>query len=247
VCLNTTRGIYPSHAILPRFLPREFGELVGLGRLGADLGYANLSGLDMDFTSGILEHTLAYRLWQAPFARQKFSPVFKYNDLASARRVLDVACGPGTNTGYFTQSDYTGIDLNERYIQHARHRHKRHFVAADARSYTGVPGEQFDFILVNSFLHHLNTPDINHLLSHLGTLLSQDGHIHILELVLPSEKGSIARLLARWDRGKFARPLGEWRAIFEELFDTVVFEPYCLRGAGATLWQMIYFKGKQRR
>jgi hypothetical protein len=109
----------------PVFFLGKFGELVGLGRLGADLGYANLSGLDMDFTSGILEHTLAYRLWQAPFARQKFSPVFKYNDLASARR-----------------------------------------------------------------------------------------------------------------------PLGEWRAIFEDLFATVDFEAYCLRGAGATFVANDFFKGK---
>ena len=36
----------------------------------------------------------------------------------------------------------------------------------------------------------------------------------MLELVLP-EKRSIARLLARWDRGKFARPLEEWQSLFE--------------------------------
>jgi hypothetical protein len=65
----------------------------------------------------------------------------------------------------------------------------------------------------------------------------------MLELVMP-EKPSVARSLARWDRGKFARPLEEWRQIFEELFEPVVFEPYRLTGMGATLWNMVYFKGR---
>jgi hypothetical protein len=44
----------------------------------------------MDFTSGLLEHTLVYRLWQAPFARKKFLPIFKYNDLTQARAVFSM-------------------------------------------------------------------------------------------------------------------------------------------------------------
>jgi SAM-dependent methyltransferase len=162
------------------------------------------------------------------------------------RSVLDVACGPGTNTSNFTKSDYLGIDLNERYIQDARRRHGRDFIAVDARIYTAAPQSRFDFILINSFLHHLNTEDVLQLLSHLRSLLTEDGNIHILELVLPEEQHSIASRLARWDRGKFARPLGQWRAIFSELFEEVVFEPYTLTAWGATLWNMVYFKGKRR-
>jgi hypothetical protein len=63
--------------------------------------------------------------------------------------------------------------------------------------------------------------------------------------VLPQDR-SVARLLARWDRGKFARPLAEWERIFCEIFEEVVFEPYRLTGGGATLWNMVYFKGRCR-
>jgi len=79
-------------------------------------------------------------------------------------------------------------------------------------------------VLVNSFLHHLNTSDVRGILTHLKSLLTEDGHIHMLELVLPEEP-SIARLLAHWDRGKFARPLEEWRSLFEGLFVPVVLNP----------------------
>jgi len=200
----------------------------------------------MSLTASLLEHTLVYRMWQAPFAEKKFAPVRAHNHLSTVRRVLDVACGPGTNTRHFAHSYYLGIDLNERYIQDAQARYRRNFLVADACTYRVPPDQRFDFILVNSFLHHLPEADVINILSHLRTLLTEDGHIHILELVMP-ERASIARRLARWDRGKHARSLQEWTRIFGGLFDPVVVEPYPLVGFGATLWTMIYFKGKAAR
>ena len=199
----------------------------------------------MSLAASILEHTLVYRAWQAPFAGQKFAPVLQHNSLHRVRRVLDVACGPGTNTKHFADADYLGIDFNERYIQDARRRHRRNFLVADVRNCVAVSEDRFDFVLVNSFLHHLDTEDVLAILTHLRSLLTEDGHIHMLEPVLP-EKPSIARLLARWDRGKFARPLEEWQRLFEGLFEPIVLEPYRLTGMGATWWNMLYFKGRSR-
>jgi hypothetical protein len=42
----------------------------------------------------LLEKTVVYRLWQAPFAEAKLAPVLANNDITTARRVLDVGCGP---------------------------------------------------------------------------------------------------------------------------------------------------------
>jgi SAM-dependent methyltransferase len=199
----------------------------------------------MSFAENILEHSLVYRAWQMPFAGQKFAPILAHNPLQLVRRVLDVGCGPGTNTSHFSRADYLGVDINERYIEDARRRHGRNFLAADVRNFSAAPADRFDFVLVNSFLHHLNTHDVVLVLTHLRSLLTEDGHIHILELVLP-DKPCIASSLARRDRGKFARPLDEWRRIFDELFEPVVFESYRLTGMGATLWNMVYFKGRLR-
>lgn len=200
----------------------------------------------MRLGAGILEHPLAYRLWQSPFAERKLAPVLAHNDLDRVRRVLDVGCGPGTNTHHFANADYLGIDLNQKYIEHARRRHQRNFLVADVTTRTAAPGERYDFILVNSLLHHLDTPTSRSLLARLSQLLSEDGHVHILDLVLP-ERHTLARALARWDRGRFPRPLEEWRGIFGSVFQPVVFEPYPLTGLGATLWNMVYFKGRAKR
>lgn len=200
----------------------------------------------MKLVTRIMENTAAYSLWQAPFAGKKFAPILAYNDLRQARRVLDVGCGPGTNTPHFAHTNYLGIDHNLRYLQHARRRYGRDFLAADITRPALAPAARFDFILVNSFLHHIDTPGTCGILSEVDSLLTADGHVHILEPVLPP-RPSVARLLARLDRGEFPRPVDEWKQIFGETFETEIFKPYQLTGLGATLWEMIYFKGRRKR
>ena len=199
----------------------------------------------MKLAHSVLEQNAVYRLWQAPFASDKFAPVHAHNDLSRVRRVLDVGCGPGTNTHLFAHSRYLGIDLNPRYIAYARKKFARDFVVANVTT-CDVPRDRgFDFILVNSFLHHVDTPAVRRILAHLQTLLTPDGHIHVLDLVLPRGR-SVARLLARLDRGDYPRPLEEWRNLFSESFDLVVFEPYALKAMTATLWNMVYCKGRAK-
>ena len=192
-----------------------------------------------------LDNSLAYRLWQQPFADRKIAPVLALNDMARVRRVLDVGCGPGTSTKYFASAEYLGVDMNPKYIADARERYRREFVVADVTTYEAPAGQAYDFILSNSFLHHVGTPDVRRILRHLATLLTPDGHLHLLDLVLPA-RPSVGRLLARLDRGDHARPLDEWRALVEESFEPVHVEPYALTGMGVALWNMVYIKARRR-
>lgn len=197
-------------------------------------------------TEQLLEQPWVYRAWQAPFADQKFAPILAHNDLEQARKVLDIGCGPGTNAKYFTASQYLGMDINPEYIAEARECYDREYFVADVRTYTPPADVRFDFILVNSFLHHLNSDDVRGILAHVSALLAPDGYVHILELTMPANP-SVSRLLARWDRGRFARPHHEWELLFSEVFEPVVFKCYPLTRAGVTLWNMVYFKGRTRK
>jgi trans-aconitate methyltransferase len=200
----------------------------------------------MKLHARLLENTLVYRAWQAPFAERKLWPLFAHNDIKHARRVLDVGCGPGTNTHHFPDADYLGIDFNPAYIESARRRHGREFLVADVTTYKVPTDQRFDLILANSLLHHIDDAGTKRILAHLATLLTDDGFVHILDLVLP-ERPSLSRFLARADRGDYPRPLEQWRALFTAAFEPVVFEPYPLAAAGVTLWNMVYFKGRARR
>jgi SAM-dependent methyltransferase len=193
----------------------------------------------------LMETSLVYRLWQAPFANQKLAPVRGHTDLQRACRVLDLACGPGTNAHHFDPTSYTGVDINPAYIERARNRYPGRFILADGTAPDLLPGEGFDFILVNSFLHHLPTNVVGKTLRRVNELLSDEGHVHVLDLVLPPRRG-IARLLARADRGNYPRPLTEWKELLERFFEPVLLEPFALTAAGIPLWNMIYFKGKKR-
>lgn len=198
----------------------------------------------------IMRQPVVYRLWMATHGEKKFAPIAARNDTSRIRRVLDVGCGPGTNANYFSKSAYLGIDLNEQYIRDAERRHGdssagRRFLAVDAAKFVAPPDERFDFVLVNSFLHHVDDSTAKGILSNLSKLLTEDGHVHILDLVLP-ETASLARFMARSDRGEFPRPLEKWRQMFSDCFEPVNFEPYDLGFFGIPFWKMIYFKGKAR-
>jgi SAM-dependent methyltransferase len=196
--------------------------------------------------SRLLEHSFVYRLWQLPFAERKLAPILRGDDITRARRVLDVGCGPGTNAPHFEGADYLGVDINPAYIENARKRFGRRFLAVDVTEYSAQDEGKFDFIFVNSLLHHIDTGDVRRLLAHLSTLLPADGHIHILDLVMPHDRWSIGGVLARADRGDFPRPLAEWRELFSEALDVVRFEPYSLGVAGVVLWNMVYCKARAR-
>ena len=198
----------------------------------------------MKLIDWLLERPLVYRAWQKPFVEQKLTPIIRRGDMTRARRVLDVGCGPGTNTSQFGKADYIGIDINPSYIESARRRHSRRFVVADVTSHSVADEGKFDFILVNSLLHHIDTPGVRRLLSHLASMLSDEGHVHIVDLVLPSKRFSIPRALARADRGDFPRPLEEWRQLFGEAFEIVDFEAFPLVAGGVSLWNLVYCKGR---
>lgn len=190
----------------------------------------------------LLEHPAVYAAWQAPFVSQKFAPVERFLRHEDIRRVLDVGCGPGTNAQRFAGAEYVGVDINERYLATARLRYRGRFIQADLETADVSSLGGFDTILVNSFLHHLPDDAVDRVLRQLHTLLAPGGCVHILELVLP-ERRSLARMMARLDRGRYARPLSAWRELFVAHFEPLAVEPYAFAGG---LWAMLYFRGRAR-
>jgi SAM-dependent methyltransferase len=197
----------------------------------------------MSVVDAVMSSPIVYQLWQAPFADRKLRPFLTVWPRGTPCRVLDVACGPGTNAKYFTDADYVGIDINEGYVRYARRRYGRTFLVGDVVT-SQLPGlASYDCILVNSFLHHLDDHAVHSVLTKLRGRLARKGVIHLLELVLP-DRGGPARWLARWDRGKHARSLAAWRELFAGAFLLDAFEPYSLGAPGIPLWQMVYARGR---
>ncbi|HWA40355.1 MAG TPA: class I SAM-dependent methyltransferase [Gemmatimonadales bacterium] len=190
----------------------------------------------------LLDHPVAYRIWQGPFAAQKLVPLQRRLGHGPYGRVLDVACGPGINTATFKGPGYKGIDLNPHYIARATRTHGPLFEVADATKFRGAPGTQYDIVLINSFLHHLDDAQVTTVLDHVRTLLAPGGTVQIMELVRPPT-GLFTRMFAALDRGKFARPVEAWRELIGRSLRITHLEPYALGAPGLDLWAMLYVEG----
>src|SRR5262249_5277505 len=121
-------------------------------------------------------------------------------------------------------------------------RYGRDFQVADVRTEAFDGTGAYDFVLVNSLLHHLDDVEVAALLASLPRRVSRDGHVHVIDLDLPDETG-MPRLLARLDRGVYARSEAAWRDLLTRHFDPVVFEVFPVPARGPALWRMVYFKG----
>ena len=115
----------------------------------------------------ILDLSWVYLAWQAPFVEQKLVPFRRRHPAAPFRRILDIGCGPGTNTRAFLQTDpnYLGVDLNAGYIASAKRRFgDALFMVGDASQLDIPSGEHFDCIFINSMLHHMDDEQVRSLL-----------------------------------------------------------------------------------
>jgi SAM-dependent methyltransferase len=190
----------------------------------------------------LLEVSWVYRTWQLPFERQKFAPVLRENDLSKVGSVLDVGCGPGTNASYFRSTPYLGVDINPKYVKTATRRFGDRFEVGDVTHGLPDTGAPYDFVLVNSLLHHLNDEEVESVLQRAISMLSEGGAVHILDLELP-DAPRLARYLALHDRGSFPRRLDDWRALLGRNLSIGRFDRYILGAQWLPLWKVFYCRG----
>ncbi len=136
--------------------------------------------------------------------------------LGPGRRSLDLACGPGAFSDLFEGGDYVGIDLNRRYIDHARRHRKGTFVVGDARK-VELPDARFDQILIFGLLHHLPDADVRAVLSESRRLLAAGGHALVIEdIPALSRLNLIGHLIHNVENGEHIRPPEAYRRLYAE-------------------------------
>ena len=193
----------------------------------------------------ILSRPAVYRAWQAPFVKQKLSPFLRNSSIGREDRVIDVGCGPGINASVFSPKGYVGVDLSPEYISSARARYPDHRFEVWDITKSGPDLGTFDVALINSVFHHLSDAETQTVLTALPRLLRQSAPIHIIDLVLPPDR-SLARTLAKLDRGEFPRSLDHWRSLFGGPMELQVVEPFRVGLFGSRMWDMVYVQGLAR-
>jgi len=193
----------------------------------------------MKLIEALLSNPLLYRLHAVGVDRPKQAAIRKLCSDYSGLKVLDLGCGPGNTAGIFAGADYTGVDINEKYIIAARKSYPDwKFIAGDVNRVEW--GRGFDIILINSLLHHLDDNEVSQIMLTAAAALNQKGKIIIQEPLIPGKGEWCCRLIMRLDRGNYFRSLADWKRLMETvgLFpDDVSF--YELRVLGCKNYHMV--------
>jgi ubiquinone/menaquinone biosynthesis C-methylase UbiE len=131
-------------------------------------------------------------------------------------RTLDLGCGPGAFADLFAGDDYVGVDLNARYIDHARKTRQGAFIVSDAR-HVELPDARFDQILIFGLLHHLPDEDVRAVLAECRRLLVRNGRVLVIEdIPAISRLNLIGHLIHRVENGEHIRPVEEYQRLYSE-------------------------------
>lgn len=192
--------------------------------------------------NGILESSIGYSLWSKPLNGPKIDAIFEMLDFAKQKdtTILDIGCGPGSNSAYFTNWDYLGIDLNPAYIKTAQSKFPdSKFMVADAANLQ-LGDIKYDVILINSLMHHLTDEECISLLESCRNCMGNDSVLIAQEPLIPSNGKIIDNLFMKMDRGDHFRQLESWRTLFDKAgFEFAKEKTYPLKLANlVTAWTM---------
>ena len=133
--------------------------------------------------------------------------------------VLDVPCGTGTFSTFFSRDQYTGIDLGENYVRYAGKKNPmKEFFVMDALNMT-FTDDSFDNVLVIGFLHHLSDEEAFKALMEIKRVLKPDGKFLLIEDAPTRGKWNVlGRYLQKLDEGENIRPAEYYEYVLKDLF-----------------------------
>jgi len=171
---------------------------------------------------GWLNHPFFYRTFRRAVSRKRtrYVLVREYIRPHPGDRVLDIGCGPGVLLCDLPDADYTGIDLNERYIAEARRRFggRGSFIRGTASPQTLNEPGAFDVALAIGVLHHLDDPEAQALLLLAKKALRPGGRFVVLDCCYTERQSRAARFIIGLDRGRHVRTPGQLDRLIGETF-----------------------------
>lgn len=194
----------------------------------------------MSLKNRILETAPGYLLWSSILNDRKIQAIKNILPDQEKLCVLDLGCGPGSNAHLFINCKYTGVDINQQYIERAKIVYPQLTFLIQDITNSELPSISFNLILVNSLLHHLRDKEIERLLLQIYTgILKGKGWIIISEPLKAHRDKLLRRILERLDRGNYFRTYNEYLKLFEPYFVLEKKEIYPLKLFGVTGWQML--------
>jgi SAM-dependent methyltransferase len=165
---------------------------------------------------------VVYRAFQSAVGgRALVEYLDRYLKPTPGTRVLDIGCGPAGILRLLDPSiQYTGVDLSEAYIVNARRRFgaRGRFVHSSVTDFVlSEPGE-FDLVMANGVLHHLNDEEAVDLLRIAAAALRAGGRLVTIDGCYTTDQSRAARWVVSRDRGKHVRAAPAFAALARRHF-----------------------------
>ena len=170
--------------------------------------------LEFGFFYDLLMDILGRKKGQTKYVNEYVKPV-------ANEKILDIGCGTANIlTSLPKDIDYTGLDLNEKYIKENKKKFPgaRFFVskADDVKL-----DDQFDIILCNALMHHLEDGEIRALLKNIKAMLKPTGRVIIFDAIRVPHQHFLAKIMMDMDRGQNIKFDHEFKKIVDEQFSKV--------------------------
>lgn len=122
-------------------------------------------------------------------------------------RILDIGCGTAEVLSRLHGVSYFGIDHNPQYLQRARDRFGdlARFECWDVTDTRLRDLGKFDIVFLLGVLHHLTDAQVTTMLAHAAQVLKPEGRLITLDVAIEDRQHPVARILAKLDRGRYAR------------------------------------------
>jgi len=154
----------------------------------------------------------------------KLPKIFAENHIRAQKgdKVLDFGCGPGDILNDLPLVEYLGYDINPAYIRDAikRYRKRGKFINKSIEDIKAVPNRPYNIVLAKGLIHHLPDRQALHLLKLARKALGPDGRFVSLDGVIYQGQSRWSRYFVLHDRGRFVRPLDDYRFLVNKVFPT---------------------------
>lgn len=189
----------------------------------------------------LLERPLFYNAWSAIHFIPRLNAIQEVIKEQTLPSVLDLGCGTGLLKKHFPACNYTGIDTNLNYINYARQKLRGQFILGSILELERIGlRDQFDFIILNGVLHHLENGNAARLINSLNRYLKAQGKIIVIDHFFSDELNPLNRLLLNWDRGSFSRTEAEYRTLFKK-FTVWSYSIFDITAGPFVLWKQVRF------
>ena len=179
------------------------------------------------FKELVFSNSLIYNSFQSCvgyFGISRLNLFSKYLPYTPGMSVLDLGCGPAPYAETFRNVDYLGIDINSKYIEHAKKRLPNYrFLECNfldlSSSSEFVPSGGFNLIFANGLLHHLDDVTATSFLSKSSEVLSPGGHLVTIDPCIHKDQSALKQRLILSDRGKNVRSIDQMTVLTSSVFD----------------------------